>query len=197
MNTIVNFRDFKECARELPTLLLIDLHYDVSGGVAPEYDMATREALANCRAVLRHARACGIPVAFTRRVEQSESMLASPIYPRWIEGIEPNRWDMVFDRHRPSCYASAEFREVANEIDGNYVIAGRCGEGSCLATVVDASGRDHRPSVLADALLCGACDAVPATAMLQAVTSILSQYADIVRTQPWIRASSRRVGAIK
>ena len=108
-------------------------------------------------------------------------MLASPAYPRWIEGIEPNRWDMVFDRQRPSCYASAEFREVADEIGGNYVIAGRFGELSCLSTAIDAFHRDHRPTVLSDALMCRAHDDVPAAAMLRAVTCILSHYADTVQ----------------
>ena len=196
MNTIVKLQDFKERGSELPTLLLIDLHHDAS---CAETHAATlqSEALANCRAVLRHARACGIPVAFTRQVVPPASLLDSPAYPRWIEGIEPNRWDMVFDRQRPSCYASAEFREVANEIGGNYVIAGRFGELSCLSTAVDAFHRDHRPTVLADALICRAHDNLPAAAMLDAVMCILPQYAQTIRTQPWIRATSRRVGAIK
>jgi isochorismate hydrolase len=197
MNTVVKLMDFKERGRPLPTLLLIDLHHDASGAAEPEAPAFLPEALANCRAALRHARACGIPVAFTRQVAAAQTKLTSPAYPRWIEGIEPNRWDMVFDRQRPSCYASPEFREVAEEIGGNYVIAGRFGEISCLSTAVDAFHRDHHPTVLADALTCRTHDDVSAPAMLEAVTHILSHYAAIVRTQPWIRATSRRVGAIK
>ena len=197
MNTVVNLRDFKERGRDLPTLLLIDLHHDVSGVTDPKVEIFLAEALANCRAALRHARACGIPVAFTRQVVPSANMLASPTYPRWIEGIEPSRWDRVFDRQRPSCYACAEFRAVADEIGGNYVIAGRFGELSCLATAIDAFHRDHRPTVLADALMCRAHDDLPDAAMLRAVTCILSHYSDTISTQPWIRATSRRVGAIK
>ncbi len=69
-------------------------------------------------------------VAFTRLVAAPTNMLASPVYPRWIEGMEPSRWDMIFDRQRPSCYASAEFREIAEEIGGNASMscAGRFGE---------------------------------------------------------------------
>ena len=197
MNTIVKLQDFRERGRALPTLVLIDLHHDASGDAEPEAAALLSEGLANCRAALRHARACGIPVAFTRQVAPLASMLASPAYPRWIEGIEPNRWDMVFDRQRPSCYASAEFREVADEIGGNYVIAGRFGELSCLSTAIDAFHRDHRPTVLSDALMCRAHDDVPAGAMLRAVTCILTHYADTAGTQHWIRATSRRVGAIR
>jgi isochorismate hydrolase len=197
MNTIVNLRDFKACGREPPTLLLMDLHHDISGVDQPGGDILACEALVNCRAVLRHARACHMPVAFTRLVAAPANMLASPAYPRWIEGMEPSRWDMVFDRQRPSCYASAEFREIAEEIGGNYVIAGRFGELSCLSTAIDAFHRDHRPIVLSDALMCHEHDDLPAPDMRRALSCIFSHYAYTTRTQIWIHASSRRVGVVK
>jgi isochorismate hydrolase len=197
MNTVVNLMDFRQRGRALPTLVLMDLHHDASAVPQPAGTSLLPEALANCRAALRHARACAIPVAFTRQVAPTANMFASPAYPRWIEGFEPNRWDMVFDRNRPSCYASAEFREVADEIGGNYVIAGRFGELSCLSTVIDAYHRDHRPSFLADAIMCRPQEDMPDGAMLRALTCILSHYAESAGTQAWIRATSRRVGAIK
>jgi len=197
MNTIVNLRDFKACGREPPTLLLMDLHHDVSGTDRPGSDTLSCEPLANCRAVLRHARACHMRVAFTRLVAAPTNMLASPVYPRWIEGMEPGRWDMIFDRQRPSCYASAEFREIAEEIGGNYVIAGRFGELSCLSTAIDAFHRDHRPVVLFDALMCHEHENLSAAAMRRALSCILSHYTHTVRTQAWIHASSRRVEVVK
>jgi hypothetical protein len=112
MNTVVNFLEFRERGRNVPTLVLVDLHHDLLGGAEMLANRMPAEAIANCRMALRHARACGIPVAFTRQVAPSVSMLASPVYPRWIEGFEPKRWDMVFDRQRPSCYASAEWRQL-------------------------------------------------------------------------------------
>ncbi len=197
MNTVVNFLQFRERARELPALVLIDLHEELSAGVQPAGPPPFSEALANCRAALRHARACSIPVAFTRRVSPPQSMLATPVYPKWIEGFEPNRYDMVFDRQLPSCYASSEFRAYAAEIGGNYVVAGQFAQLACLSTVVDAFHRDHRPAFLADALVCRAEGDVSDTATLRAVAGILSHYAEPTGTQPWIRATSRRVGAIR
>jgi nicotinamidase-related amidase len=197
MNTVVNLRDFQERGRALPTLLLIDMHRDVSDLVEPGVQAFSSEAITNCRSVLRHARACGIPVAFTRRVEPPANMLTSTAYPRWIEGIEPNRWDMVFDRQLPSCYTSAEFREVAEEIGGNYVIAGRFAELACLSTAIDALHHDHRPVVLSDALMCAPQEDLAPAAMLRATVCILSKYAETVGTQSWIRSTSRRVGAIR
>jgi isochorismate hydrolase len=196
MNTVVNVINFRQRGRELPTLVLIDMHQDASHPQMPSGPLLS-DAIANCRAVLRHARACGIPVAFTRQVVPPLTMVTSPAYPKWIEGFEPNRWDMVFDRQQPSCYASAEFSEVADELGGNYVMAGRFGELSCLATAVEAFHRDHRPTVVTDALMYLPQNALPAAVMQQAVTSILSHYAGTVATQTWIRTTSRKVGAIK
>ena len=196
MTTVVNLMNFRQRGRELPTLVLIDMHLDLA-----REEMASAalfsEALANCRAALRHARACGVPVAFTRQVAAPATMVTSPAYPRWIEGFEPTRWDMVFDRQRPSCYTSGEFAEVADELGGNYVMAGRFAQLSCLSTAVDALHHDHRPMVLSDALMCAPQNDFVVPVMQQAVTSILSHYADTATTQTWIRATSRKVGAIK
>ncbi|HMI95069.1 MAG TPA: isochorismatase family protein [Micropepsaceae bacterium] len=194
MNTIVSFTGFRERGRNMPTLVLVDLHHELSGGMEALSNTIPAEVIANCRAALRHARACGIPVAFTRQVAPSASMLASPIYPRWIEGFEPKRWDMVFDRPRPSCYASADFRDMADDIGGNYVVAGQFGELSCLSTAIDALHRDHRPTFLTDALVSCAHEDLSAGAMLRALAGILSLYAEVTRTQPWIVATSQRVG---
>jgi isochorismate hydrolase len=196
MNTVVNLMDFRQRGRELPTLVLVDMHHDLSREENHSVPFVS-DALANCRAALRHARACGIPVAFTRQVVAPVTMVTSPAYPRWIEGFEPNRWDMVFDRQRPSCYASAQFGEVADELCGNYVMAGRFAELSCLSTAVEAFHRDHHPTVLSDALLCIPQTDFPVPGMQQAITLMLSHYAETTNTQAWIRTTSRKVGAIK
>jgi nicotinamidase-related amidase len=196
MNTVVNLHNFRQRGRELPTLVLIDLHHDVLIGETEPAPLCS-EAISNCRAALRHARACGIPVAFTRQVVPPVTMVTSPAYPKWIEGFEPNRWDMIFDRQRPSCYTSAEFSEVAEELGGNYVMAGRFGELSCLSTAVEALHRDHHPAVLTDALMCLPEGKLSAGVMQQAAASILSHYVGTTTTQAWIRATSRKVGAIK
>jgi nicotinamidase-related amidase len=195
MNTVVNFTDFSERGRNVPTLVLVDLHHELLSSAETLGNTVPAEVIANCRTALRHARACGIPVAFTRQVAPSASMLASPIYPRWIEGFEPKRRDMVFDRQHPSCYASAEFRDMADDIGGNYVVAGQFGELSCLSTAIDAFHRDHRPTFLTDALVSCSHEDLSAGAMLRALARILSLYAEVARTQPWIFATSQRVGA--
>ena len=194
MNTVVNMWEFKAQGRELPTLVFVDMHHDIAN---EEMDRAFADegTIANCRAALRHARGCGMPVAFTRQVVSPRNMLASPAYPRWIEGFEPNRRDMVFDRQRPSCYASGEFRKLADDIAGHYVVAGGFGELSCLSTAVDAFHRGHRPVFLMDALMSRPHEDVSLAEMRRATACLLPLYADITSTQPWIRSASRRAGA--
>jgi nicotinamidase-related amidase len=193
MNSIVNIRDFRERGRNVPTLVLVDLHHELLGGTETLGNTMRSAVIANCRTALRHARATGIPVAFTRQVSPSVSMLDSPIYPRWIEGFEPKRQDMVFDRQRPSCYASAEFRDMAGDIAGNYVVAGQYGELSCLSTAIDALHRDHRPTFLTDALVTRSHED-PSAGTMRALARILSLYVEVTRTEPWIIATSQRVG---
>lgn len=45
-------------------------------------------------------------------------------FARWIEGFEPHRVDMIFERNRPSCHASADFTEVRRAGGGSFVLAG-------------------------------------------------------------------------
>lgn len=194
MNSVVSFVEFRERGRALPTLVLIDLHHDPAGfGRSPATEILV-DPIAHCRAALRHARACGMPVAFTRRVTSPTNMLASPNYPRWIEDFEPKRCDMVFDRQHASCYASPEFGDMADAIGGNYVVAGQFGEFSCLSTAIDASERDHRPTFLADALVSACHQDLSPAATREAAAAMLSLYVDITRTQSWILATSRRAG---
>ena len=66
----------------------------------------------NCRAALAHARAMGLPVAFVRWIDRTPLFNKATRFSRWIEGFEPHGVDMIFERNRPSCYASADFAEV-------------------------------------------------------------------------------------
>ncbi len=190
MNKIISFGDFRYRGLALPTLVLVDMHRDLAVSPALSGD---EPRIVSCRVALKHARASGIPVAFTRQVAMPHNMLVSPVYPRWIEGFEPTRRDMVFDRNLASCYASPEFRDMADDIGGHYLMAGRFGELSCLATIIDAFHRDHRPAFLTDALVSRPGDETEAIG--RAVTCILSHYAIPTLTRSWIAATSISVGA--
>lgn len=190
MSAVINIHEFKE-QRATSTLVLVDMHSDASAPIGPEYS----EAIENCRIALRHARARGFPVAFSRQLTSSSNLWATPDYPSWIDGIEPTRSDMIFDRPLPSCYANSEFVDMVDRIGGVYVIAGLFGEGACLSTAIDAFHREHRITFLADASASRACWDVSTEAMHKAVSGIMSHYAYVGGTRPWIQATSERVGA--
>jgi nicotinamidase-related amidase len=192
MNTVVDLNAFRGRIHPVPTLVLVDLHEDLRRSSDFKGSPYRTQALTNCRAVLRHARASGFPVGFTRQVSATSTLLQSPVYPSWIEGFEPKRCDMIFDRQRPSCYNSTDFSEMAQHLGGSYVIAGQISELSCLSTVVDAFHRDHRVVVLCDALISHDCEPLPKDTISEAITRILSHYAEPVQTQAWIQSSSRK-----
>ena len=47
---------------------------------------------------------------------------------RWIEGFEPYRNEMVFERASPSCYSSEPFTALVNQSRGGIVLVGFAGE---------------------------------------------------------------------
>src|SRR5262245_33320313 len=134
MSTVIDLRKFRDRGRTVPTLVLVDLHHDLFDLFEVSEISGPARAIDNCAALLEHARAYRFPVAFTRCLAAPETLGAEPAYPRWINGFEPHRSDMVFDRCHPSCYASPDFAEMADYLGGNFVLAGQVGELSCLST---------------------------------------------------------------
>ena len=193
MNTVIDLRRFRDRGRAVPTLVLVDLHHDLIDLFEVNGISGPTRAMENCGAVLAHARALGFPVAFTRRIAAPENFAGAPSYPRWINGFEPQRSDMVFDRCQPSCYASAEFAEMAEHLGGNFVVAGQVGELSCLSTAVDAFHRGQRPMFLTDALVSRGSRDLPPVTMERALAHIVSLYADCETADGWVMATSRRL----
>jgi nicotinamidase-related amidase len=197
MSTIVDLRRFRDRGRTAPTLVLVDLHHDLFDLFEVNAVSMPTSAIENCAAVLRHARTLGFQVAFTRRITAPQTLGAAPSYPRWINGFEPQRSDMVFDRCQPSCYASAEFAEMAEHLRGNFVVAGQMGELSCLSTAVDALHREHRPIFLTDALVSRGTRDLSAETMQRALAHIVSLYTATESAEEWMTASSCRLRAIE
>ena len=113
-------------------------------------------------------------------------------FSRWIEGFEPHGVDMIFERNRPSCYASADFAEVIGSGGGSFVLAGFAGEAACLATAIDAFHRGHTVSYLTDASASHALDDISANDVHRVVSGVVGLYGDTITTQSWIARTSRR-----
>src|SRR3979409_1786278 len=115
-------------------------------------------ALDNCRRVLDHAREIGLPVAFMRLLNESAFFNRATPFVRWIEGFEPYRNEMVFERSSPSCYSCEPFAALMNQSRGGIVLAGFAGESACLSTLIDAFHRNHKVTYLCDASASHALD---------------------------------------
>jgi nicotinamidase-related amidase len=167
-----------------PCLVLIDMQREY---VADRRLIALSEtdaALTNCRRALEHARSRGFPVAFLRQV--TRSAFFNPLtFSGWIEGFEPTRADIVFDRAKPSCYSNETFAGLMRDSGGHFVFAGFAGETTCLSTAIEAYHRDHRFTYLMDAGLASA-------EVQDAVSRIVGLYGETLDTRSWIARTSNR-----
>jgi len=187
MGQLINLRAH---ARPLhaPTIVLVDLQQQHVGAPrAPVTDV--ERALANCRAVLRHARQASFPVAFVRMTADAPSVI--PSLTRWIDGFTPTRADMIFDRDKPSCYTSAEFADVINQVGCHFVLAGFSGETSCLATAIDAFHRGHRLTFLSDASTSRAVGELTTARTHRTVTDLIALYGSVQTTAAWLAECAR------
>jgi nicotinamidase-related amidase len=175
----------------IPTLVLVDLQQEYTASPRALAVPQAAQALEHCREALAHARMMGFPVAFVRWTGQLPLFNAATRFSRWIEGFEPWGSDMIFERSKPSCYASAPFGEVMEFSSGNFVLAGFAGETACLATALDAFSRGHRFTFLADASASDPLDGASSNDVHQVVTKVIELYGNVLGTKIWISATSR------
>jgi nicotinamidase-related amidase len=192
MTNVINFR---ACANEatFPTLVLLDLQQEYIASPRLFAIPEAGAALENCRAALAYARRLGLPVAFFRMVGPSRFVNPALTYSKWIPGFTPVSSDMVFERHKPSCYASREFANAITEGGGRFVLAGFSGEIGCLSTAVEAFHRNHKVTFLADASASHGMGRITAKAMHETVVRLISLYGDVTTTQRWILEKSSSI----
>ena len=163
----------------LPLLILIDVQREYVESRRPLALKSHESAIANCRNLLQHARRSYMPVAFLRWVQPSKIFNPNGAFTTWIDGLEPLGSEMVFDRRWPSAYTSEEFAAMMDEGWGyDAAIAGFTGTIACLATMVDASQRQHRLTFLADASqshAMGTHDETAAHAMAGSIISLFGK----------------------
>jgi nicotinamidase-related amidase len=191
MTPVIDFLEFKSQIA-MPTLVLVGLHQN--SGDDPKDMRAYGRALSNCRAVLDHAKACNIPVAYARNITP-KSVSDRLHYPPWISGFEPARSDMIFDVLQPSCYSNTEFSRAMEYSNGNFAIAGLFGETTCLSTAIDARHRRHNFTYLSDASACRNNGAIPAAMFHEAVSQVMSIYGNVMEGAQWSRSLPLNRGA--
>jgi nicotinamidase-related amidase len=191
VNTIVDFRSYTT-ARGVPILVFVDMQKEY---LATPRLMAIPEiadALANCRRLLDHARANGLPIAFVRWLDRSGPFFnQSTPFAGWIDAFEPQRNEMIFERKRPSCYSSEGFAQFMDQGGKDVVLAGFAGESACLSTLVDAFHRGHHLTYVTDASASHRLVEMTADQVHSAITRISSLYGDVTKTEIWIGARHR------
>ena len=191
MTSVVNLRAFANSAN-VPLVVLVDMQQEY---LATPRLLAISEidrALNNCRKILDHARRLGLPVAFVRMFGESAFFNRATPFVRWIEGFEPARNEMVFEREAPSCYSCEPFAALVSQSRGGIVLAGFAGEAACLSTLIDAFHRNHIVTYLCDASASHALDTMSADEVHRAVSMISAVYAEVYETDEWIAATTPR-----
>jgi nicotinamidase-related amidase len=192
LSAVIDLRAYVDPSRA-PTLVLIDMQQEY---VASERLLSLAQAegaLANCRAALSHARTLGLPVAFFRWTGRSPFFNGATRFSRWIEDFQPTGSDMVFERSRPSCFASESFCDVMSHGGGNLVLAGFAGESACLSTAIEAFHRGHRFTFLSDASASHPLESAGGGEVHDIVSKVIGLYGDVMPTRSWIAATSRRI----
>lgn len=191
MNSVVDLRVFANSAN-VPTVVLADMQQEYLAAprmlAIPDIDLA----LANCERILLHCRKVGLPVAFMRSLGESAFFNRASPFARWIDGFEPQRNEMTFERSSPSCYSSEPFAAMMNQSPGGFVLAGFAGESACLSTLVDAFHRRHKVTFLHDASASHALDDVTAAEVHRAVSKIGGLYGEVYETTDWIASTLPR-----
>jgi nicotinamidase-related amidase len=189
MNEVIYLRALSDSS-VAPCLVLVDMQQEYVAGSRLMTLPHAAVALENCRAALNHARSKGFPVAFIRQLSRSAYFNPATAFSGWISGFEPTGADMVFEREKPSCYASPLFAQFMEGCGGHFALAGFAGETACLSTAIDAFHRKHQFSYLADASASHDLGELSAADVQKAVTAIVGVYGEIVTTRDWMNETS-------
>jgi nicotinamidase-related amidase len=197
VTSVVNLRSFANSSH-VPIVVFVDMQQEYLAKPRLFAISKIDRALDNCRKVLDHSRRVGLPVAFMRLINESAFFNRATPFVRWIEGFEPYRNEMVFERSSPSCYACEPFTALVNQSRGGIVLAGFAGESACLSTLIDAFHRNHKVTFLSDASASHALDDVSADEIHRAVSKISGLYGEVHETTDWITSTlPRKLGVGK
>jgi nicotinamidase-related amidase len=189
--SVIHLAPVLRCATS-PTLVVVDAQREYVEQFAMRAGPQASTKVENCRAALAHARRMGFDVAFARWRHSSGFFDGPTLGPSWLEEFVPRATEMIFERDRPSCYASPHFEDAMTLAGGQFVIAGFGCELGCLATAIDAHHRGHRFLYLSDASSSLGVGASP-SGVHTAVTEILGRYDLVMKTDEWIAVTSRLI----
>jgi nicotinamidase-related amidase len=190
MNPVIDLQDYIGASGDR-LLVMVDLQENKYEELAQDLSCDIGQSLENCVSAIRHARANGLQLAFTRQ-GCGPGMIERPSNSAWISGLEPRRSDMVFELQQPSCYSNRMFDDVVSR-GGRFAIAGLSADGVCLATAIDASHRGHYVTFLSDASVSRGRPDANARTVHSLATETIRLFADVVATRHWLMTTARRI----
>jgi nicotinamidase-related amidase len=177
-----------------PLLCLVDLQFEYVAEGRP-LAIAEREPwLSNCRRLLAFAREHRMPLAHFRQLRRDGLFNPASAYADWIEEFRPRPFEMVFERSKPSCYASDSFLEFMDNMDRPLVIlAGLTGEGACLATAIDAFHKNHECIFVADASGSRPLSRLSEVEGHEFLSDVIGLYAELITTSGLVMKYSHKI----
>jgi nicotinamidase-related amidase len=143
-------------------LILIDIQQEYTTPGRPFYLHGIEPSLANCAAMLKHARDANWTIAHVihyRKNPSNDFFNANSPFSNFVEGFEPHDDEMIFTKHLYSCYSSNEFTEfMTKHTHDNIYIIGYNSIMCCLSTVIDGYHRGHTFTLIEDATLAKSTD---------------------------------------
>jgi len=196
MNNIIDLRTFTNSVA-VPVMVFVDLQQEYISAPRGLALSNAGPALENCALALKSARSAGLPIAHVRWSGRSNFFNAATPFAKWIDGFVPLGSEMIFERSRPSCYASKSFAEIMEAGEGEFVLAGFAGESACLSTMIEAFHRGHRVTYLADASASHALEEFDSSDAHRMVLNFARLYGRVVKTHDWVASLGRRVDRLE
>jgi nicotinamidase-related amidase len=190
MSSVIDLRDYVSASSNR-LLVMVGLQENNYEELAKDPSCDIARSLENCMSAIRHARANGLQLAFTRQAD-GRGLIGRPTNSAWISGFEPKRSDMVFELQQPSCYSNWLFDDIVSR-SRSFAIAGLSADGACLATAIDASHRGHHVTFLSDASVSRGRRDADRRAVHAVATEAIQLFADVAATRHWLIATSQRI----
>jgi nicotinamidase-related amidase len=185
---VIEFGQYRR-TRPAPPLVFVDM---VADQIESEEGFGAREidpVLAKCRLLLREARLRRWQVAFVRPPGPSlAAFRGRPTH--WIEGFEPRRTDMVFERNESSCYSGEQFESAMDAAGRVFVVAGFSADSTILSTLMDAARHDHFVGLASNASATRPLPGFDAAASHRALVAVAGRYATVVTAEHWVEVAA-------
>jgi nicotinamidase-related amidase len=179
MNVIRISNVVKKCV--LPILIFVDLQVEYTSEGRAHYMATAEPAIRNCHTLLQKARELRLPIGHFRQYQTGHFFNSASPFSHWVEGLSPRANEYVYERSLPSCFSSASFCELMNNIEQPEIImAGLGGERACLSTAIECFHRGFQVTFVYDCSASAALDEMSEADSHDVVADIISIYGEVV-----------------